>query len=55
MRNYRITFKCNMSTGSRVLPLRGGSDSEALDALVRSCAISREQAQHTIILSVDPV
>ena len=50
---YRITFKTNMSTSSRVLPLPGPSDSAALEALVRSCAISHEQAQNTIILRVE--
>ena len=55
MRNYRITFRCNMSTDSRILPLYGPSDSAALDALVRSCAITRSQADNTIILRIEPV
>lgn len=55
MRTYRITFRCNMSTASRNLPLPSPTDSAALDALVRSCAITREQAKNTVILNIEPV
>ena len=55
MQQYRVSFKCNMTRGYRILPLYDTSDSAALEALVRSGAISREQSWNTVILDVEPV
>ena len=53
MRNYRVTFKCRMTTDVRTLYLSGPNEGEAIYALVRQGAVKPEHANQTIVLKFE--